>query len=41
MIAAVRERSAIPALLLVRARFVVDFTVPTDQMRLDLTSESE
>jgi hypothetical protein len=41
VIAAVRERSAIPALLLVRARFVVDFTVPTDQMRLDLTPERE
>ena len=37
VIAAVRDRTAIPGLLLVRARYVIDFTVLVDQMRLDLT----
>jgi hypothetical protein len=37
VIAAVADRSEIAAQLLIRARFVVDFTVPADQMPLDLT----
>jgi hypothetical protein len=41
VIAAVRERAEIPGLLLMRARYLIDFTVPTDQMRLNLTPEGE
>lgn len=37
VIAAVRDRTSIPGLLLVRARYVVDFTMSVDQIRLDLT----